>query len=90
MLIAKLALLAILDQMWARRAVRVVRATVVHETRKFGCKVNRMFYHRFWDEWISKDPNYHYYAVSLNANGKWTQQDKANNKNWICEKYTRF
>uniref|UniRef100_A0A8C7WTC9 C-type lectin domain-containing protein n=1 Tax=Oryzias sinensis TaxID=183150 RepID=A0A8C7WTC9_9TELE len=44
----------------------------------------------FWDERISKDPNYHYYAVSLNANGKWTQQDKANNKNWICEKYTRF
>ncbi|XP_078811259.1 CD209 antigen-like protein A [Oryzias latipes] len=40
----------------------------------------------FWDERISKDPNDYSDAVSLSADGKWTQLYKGNNKNWICEK----
>uniref|UniRef100_A0A3P9KRL8 C-type lectin domain-containing protein n=1 Tax=Oryzias latipes TaxID=8090 RepID=A0A3P9KRL8_ORYLA len=53
-------------------------------------KVNRMFYHRFRDERISKDPNYNYHAVSLNTEGKWTQLHYTTIKNWICEKYITF
>ncbi|XP_023815528.1 CD209 antigen-like protein E isoform X2 [Oryzias latipes] len=40
----------------------------------------------FWDETISKDPYYNYYAVFLSADGKWTEKNKTYNKNWICEK----
>ncbi|XP_023815472.1 CD209 antigen-like protein A isoform X5 [Oryzias latipes] len=44
----------------------------------------------FWDERISKDPDYNN-AVSLSADGKWTRQDQWNNyKNWICEKNLKF
>uniref|UniRef100_A0A8C7X2M1 C-type lectin domain-containing protein n=1 Tax=Oryzias sinensis TaxID=183150 RepID=A0A8C7X2M1_9TELE len=39
----------------------------------------------FWDEKSSKDAKYNN-AVSLSADGKWKQQNRGNNKNWICEK----
>ncbi|XP_023815533.1 CD209 antigen-like protein E [Oryzias latipes] len=39
----------------------------------------------FWDEKSSKDAKSNN-AVSLSPEGKWKQQNRGNNKNWICEK----
>ncbi|XP_011478973.1 CD209 antigen-like protein E [Oryzias latipes] len=41
----------------------------------------------FWDEMFSEDPYNAFHAVSLSADGKWTQLNIGHNqKYWICEK----
>ncbi|RVE67080.1 hypothetical protein OJAV_G00113640 [Oryzias javanicus] len=39
----------------------------------------------FWENDFTDQP-YEYYAVSLNAEGKWTNLYQTKNRNWICEK----